>query len=284
MRYVVVLLICVCFIITLCALPNTMLIHVQEVPGVIKVRCRKCVLPQGGLDPRIMQYVDAAGLTGLFKVPDIEVDHALIMALVERWRSKTHTFHLQDIKVMLGIPMDGMPVIGRIEQRWNVVCRDLLGHEPLPVISNSNKSPLAGARIKYEWLDAQFAAPPIVDASDEVMQQHARYHLLVWMGALLFMDKLTNRVLLLPLKFFNPINNARRYSWGSAALAWLYRQLCRASKKDAMQIGGALLLVKLWAYSRFPQICPSRFPRICPITRPPLPPVHSGYLAIRYVH
>ena len=189
MRYVVVLLICVCFIITLCALPNTMLIHVQEVPGVIKVQCRKCVLPQGGLDPRIMQYVDAAGLTGLFKVPDIEVDHALIMALVERWRSKTHTFHLQDIEVMLGIPMDGMPVIGRIDQQWNVVCRDLLGHEPLPVIPNSNKSTLTGARIKYKWLDAQFATPLAADTDDKVMQQNARYHLLVRMGALLFMDK-----------------------------------------------------------------------------------------------
>ena len=68
---------------TSCALPNTMLVHVQEVPGIIKVRRRKCVLPQGGLDPRIMQYIDAAGLTRLFKVLDMEVDHALIMALVK---------------------------------------------------------------------------------------------------------------------------------------------------------------------------------------------------------
>ena len=63
-------------------------------PGIKKVRYRKCVLPQGGLDPRIMQYIDAAGLTGLFKVPDMEVDHALTTALVERWRPETHTFHL----------------------------------------------------------------------------------------------------------------------------------------------------------------------------------------------
>ena len=49
----------------------------QVVPGMIKVRRRKCVLPQGGLDPRIMQYIDAAGFTGLFKDPDMEVDHGL---------------------------------------------------------------------------------------------------------------------------------------------------------------------------------------------------------------
>ena len=262
-----------------------MLVRVQEVPGIIKVWRRTCVLPQGGLDPRIIQYIDAAGLTGLFKVPDMEVNHALITALVERWRPETHTFHLpygemgitlQDIEVMLGIPVDGLPVTGRTNLIWSEVCRDLLGHEPPPVIPNSNKSTFAGARIKYNWLDEQFAAPLAADASDEVMQQHARYHLVVWMGALLFMDKSADRVSLITLLLLNPFSNARQYSWGSAALAWLYRQLCSASKKDAMQIGGALLLVQLWAYSRFP--------RICPITRPPLLPVHSGPLAIRYVH
>ena len=157
---------------------------------------------------------------------------------MEKW-----VITLQDIEVMLGIPMDGLPVTGKIDLKWNVVCRDLLDHEPLPVIPNSNRSILAEARIRYKWLDARFAAPPAADAGDEVVQQHAHYHLLVWMGALLFMDKSADRVSLLPLQFLNPISNVRQYSWGSAALAWLYKHLCSASKKDAMQIGGALLLV-----------------------------------------
>ena len=210
-----------------------------------------------------MQYIEATDLTGLFKVPDMEVDHALITALVERWRPETHTFHLphgeigitlQDIEVMLGIPVDGLLVTRRTDLKWNEVCRELLGHEPPPVIPNSNKSTLTGVKIKYKWLDAQFAIPLAVDADDEVVQQNARYHLLVWMWALLFMDKSTDRISLLTLQLFNPINNARQYNWGSATLAWLYRKLFSASKKDAMQIGGALLLVQLWAYSKFPQI------------------------------
>ena len=69
-----------------------------------------------------MQYIEATDLIGLFKVPDMEVDHALITALVERWRPETHTFHLphgemgitlQDIEVMLGIPVDGLLVTRR---------------------------------------------------------------------------------------------------------------------------------------------------------------------------
>ena len=155
-----------------------------------------------------MQYIDAVGLTGLFKVPDMEVNHALITALVERWHPETHTFHLpygemgitlQDIEVILGISVDGLPVTGRTNLKWNEVCRDLLGHKPSLVIPNSNKSTLTSARIKYKWLDAQFAAPLAANAGDEVVQQHARYHLLVLMGALLFMDKSVDRVLLVPL-------------------------------------------------------------------------------------
>ena len=197
----------------------------------IKVRRRKCVLPQGGLDPRIMQHIDAAGLTGLFKVTDMEVDHALITALVERWRPETHTFHLphgemgitlQDMEVMLGLPVDGLPVTGKTDYVWSELCEQLLGHKPPPSIPKLNKSTLAGARIKYTWLDAQFADPLVADAADEVVQQHARYHVLVRMGALLFMDKSADRLSLVPLQLLNPVSNARRYSWGSAALAWLY--------------------------------------------------------------
>ena len=78
-----------------------------------------------------MQYIEATSLTGLFIVPNMEVDHALITALVERWRPETHTFHLphgemgitlQDIEVMLGIPVDVLAVTGRTDLKWNKVC------------------------------------------------------------------------------------------------------------------------------------------------------------------
>ena len=47
---------------------------------------------------------------------------------------------------------------------------------------------------------------------------------------------------------------AGRYSWGSAALAWLYRELCRATDPKSCDIAGALILVQLWAWSWFPHI------------------------------
>ena len=61
--------------------PKITLFRVQVVPGVQKCRHRSCELPRHGLDPRIAHYVAEAGLEGLFKVPNMELDHALITAL-----------------------------------------------------------------------------------------------------------------------------------------------------------------------------------------------------------
>ena len=69
----------------------------------------------------------------------MELDHALITALVEHWHPKMHTFHLphgemaitlQDIEVMLGVPVDGLPVTGGVKLDWLTLCRKLLGHRP----------------------------------------------------------------------------------------------------------------------------------------------------------
>ncbi|KAL0007484.1 hypothetical protein SO802_008986 [Lithocarpus litseifolius] len=71
------------------------------------------------------------------------------------------------------------------------------------------------------------------------------------------MDKSGDRVHLMWVQQLEDLRNPRRYSWGSACLAWLYRELCRASDKKASQIGGCLLLVQYWAWARFPYLCPA---------------------------
>ena len=53
-------------------------------PGVLTCRHREKGLLEGGLDPRVAAYITDAGLDGLLRVPHMDLDHALIMALVER--------------------------------------------------------------------------------------------------------------------------------------------------------------------------------------------------------
>ena len=71
---------------------------------------------------------------------------------------------------------------------------------------------------------------------------------------------------------------AGRYSWGSACLAWLYRQLCRTSHIDTLEIFGSLILLQIWIWDRFPYIAPNRL-HIPPhdVQLPATP------LAIRYI-
>ena len=66
------------------AIINTKLLCLQEVLGKLTYRHREKGLLEGGLDPRISAYITDAGLDGLLWVPNIDLDHALITALVER--------------------------------------------------------------------------------------------------------------------------------------------------------------------------------------------------------
>ena len=70
------------------------------------------------------------------------------------------------------------------------------------------------------------------------------------------MDKFGDRVHLMWVQQLEDLYNSRKYSWGSACLAWLYRELCRASE-DTSQIGGCLLLLQYWAWARFLYLCPT---------------------------
>ena len=57
--------------------------------------------------------------------------------MLERWRPKTHTFHLpigectvtlQDVYMLLGLPIDGKAVNGSVQQP-NSLCEELLGKD-----------------------------------------------------------------------------------------------------------------------------------------------------------
>ncbi|XP_035830829.1 serine/threonine-protein phosphatase 7 long form homolog [Helianthus annuus] len=70
---------------------------------------------------RVEGLIHAAGFSGILQIGYKYVDHALITALVERWRPETHTFHLpfgettvtlQDVNVLWGLPIDGLPISG----------------------------------------------------------------------------------------------------------------------------------------------------------------------------
>ena len=138
------------------AIINTMLLRLQEVPGVLTCRHRFISVSEGGLDPLITTYIADARLEGLLQVPNIDLNHALITTLVERWRLETHSFYLpygemiimlQDMEVIMGVLVDGLPVVGfALMQDWGNLCAKLLRHR-LP-----NKQVSAGKNTA-KWLE-----------------------------------------------------------------------------------------------------------------------------------
>lgn len=153
----------------------------------------------------------------------------------------------------------------------------MLGHR-LPdkqVGASKNTAMMEGPRVKAKWLEEWFSNPLPTNATEVLVQQYARFYILGMLGGMLFMDKSGERLSIMYLQLFNPIINEKNYSWGSATLSWLYRHLCKTLEKTAKQIGGALLLVQLWVWVRFPHICP--------VMRHPHQALPPGPLAIRYV-
>ncbi|XP_074271054.1 serine/threonine-protein phosphatase 7 long form homolog [Silene latifolia] len=172
----------------------------------------------------------------------------LISALVERWRPETHSFHLtigeatmtlQDVQVLLGLRIREDIVSGTTAYNWPLLVTELLGKTP-------GDGDLKGASLRIGWLLEQFSGLQ-EDANEDVLHQYVRAYLLLLMATIMFPDKSGNDIQVVYLPLLRDLTNLDNYSWGSAVLATLYRNLCRASNVKSKDIGGPLVLLQLWA-------------------------------------
>ncbi|XP_070046952.1 serine/threonine-protein phosphatase 7 long form homolog [Nicotiana tomentosiformis] len=71
------------------------------------------------IHPRIVRRLQDMGFYRIIEISRLQLDWSLITALIERWRPDMHTFHLpigeatitlQDVEVLYGLPVDGLPV------------------------------------------------------------------------------------------------------------------------------------------------------------------------------
>ncbi|RYQ94838.1 hypothetical protein Ahy_B08g089787 [Arachis hypogaea] len=75
----------------------------------------------------------------------------------------------------------------------------------------------------------------------------------------LFGDKSANQVHIRWLPFVANLDDMGRYSWGSAALAWLYRCMCRVANRNVTNLVGPLQLLQSWIFWRFSSLRPEGF-------------------------
>ena len=186
--------------------------------------------------------VGKAGFGYLQLLPAMSLDNALIAALVERWR-ETNSFHLavgeltitlEDVSLLLGLAIDGEPVIGPISAPSSV-CEKLLGRVP---------EDLNGGMVKLTWLKEFFSECP-EDASQEEIERCTCAFLLYLVGSTIFSTTTGNKVPVMYLSLFEDFDKAGKFAWGAGALAFLYRALGNASLKSQSTISGCLTLVQV---------------------------------------
>jgi len=78
----------------------------------------------------------------------------------------------------------------------------------------------------------------------EQLHVHSRMYILSLIGGVLMPDRTDNKVHLIYLQFFTTPCRTRRYSWGSACLVVLYRELCKSTDVKAKTIGGCASLMQ----------------------------------------
>ena len=94
------------------------------------------------------------------------------------------------------------------------------------------------------------------NASECECIQRARAYILVLLAGVLFPDTLDTYIHMNFLVLLEDFDRCSRLSWGSAVLACLYRNLCKASVGGGNEIAGPLMLLQLWAWCRIPATSP----------------------------
>ncbi|KAL5179202.1 Serine/threonine-protein phosphatase 7 long form [Glycine soja] len=213
-------------------------------------------------EPQIIPLLSSIGFQHIAIIKQCRIDPTLITTLVERWRPGTHTFHLpwgectitlEDVTLHLGIRVDGCVVVGPSFLHWDELCDELLGEVPP---ENARK----GATLKLTWLLSILRAPLPEEPTIHQLQCMCRAYIMYVIGGALIPDKSRNRVHLMYLNLLCDLNNIKKYCWGSACLANLYRELCRASSEVGKVMGGCAILLQSWTWYHMPFIVP-RVPR-----------------------
>ncbi|RYR03916.1 hypothetical protein Ahy_B06g083340 [Arachis hypogaea] len=75
-------------------------------------------------------------------------------------------------------------------------------------------------------------------ADEETVRRFARAYIMMLLGTHLFADKSGNRIHIRWLPYIAKLEEMGTYSWGSAALAWLYRYMCRVANRHVVKWSG----------------------------------------------
>ncbi|KAI8524802.1 hypothetical protein RHMOL_Rhmol13G0178000 [Rhododendron molle] len=188
--------------------------------------CKSLTLYEG-LPQRVRDLVDAAGFGEFIRtLTRSRIDHAVLVALAERWRDTTNTLHLPPGEMTV-TPTDFAAITGL-----------RVGGEPIPFDSS-----IQDDRVALEWFLGD--APKIEEGmakyeqfkkylrkkvtTEREAEQMARAYLLYLFGASLYPNR-HSRVHLSYLPALRDLRTASRFDWGGAALGTVYTFMGNSSR------------------------------------------------------
>jgi len=162
-------------------------------------------------EPQIIPLLSCTGFQHIALIKQCKIDPALITALVEWWRPKTHTFHLpwreytmtlEDVALHLGIRVGGRVVARSSFLHWDDLCHELLGEVP-------PENACKGVALKMTWLLSMLRAPLPEEPTMHQLQCRCRDYIMYMIGGALIPDKFGNRVHLMYLNLLCDLNNTK---------------------------------------------------------------------------
>ncbi|XBI97003.1 hypothetical protein VPH35_033215 [Triticum aestivum] len=213
-------------------------------------------------DERYEPYFERLGLLPFvlqFKRHAPSINHGAMTALIDRWRPETHSFHLscgemtvtlEDMAMISGLPINGKALTGTtVTANWRDRVGQLTGVFPVPPEEGERDS----EEVLHHWLrdERGIVCPP--DANEVVVQQDVRAYLWYLLTRVVFPDSTGNKAQWIFLDLLSDWD--RKYSWGSGALAYLYRQEINNNFIIASRVyflHGFVWYLQVWMWERMP--------------------------------
>ncbi|XP_073367587.1 uncharacterized protein [Aegilops tauschii subsp. strangulata] len=231
----------------------------------LKLRSHGITLGWMRYDERYTPYVREAGLLPFIQLVRRSTppnNAAALTALIDHWRPETHTFHLrtgemtvtlQDIAMITGLPIDGNPLCMNTDSDgWRAQMHALIGMvppEPREPEAEDKKKERVAAGATFTWISSNFSTFP-EDANEDMVKTYARVYMWYVISRTMFADGTCKNAPWMWLKALTVFDS--KWSWGSATLAYLYRQLDEACCRHTGGIGGCLLALSIWSWERLP--------------------------------
>ncbi|XP_012829338.1 PREDICTED: serine/threonine-protein phosphatase 7 long form homolog [Erythranthe guttata] len=192
-------------------------------------------------------------MTGLYPLARCYLqglDIPLLFAFVERWQPETNSFHmpwgemtitLHDVQMILGANVEGRVVAPRYDdaiERTN--CVYLLSEALNLEFEEIDESWKHGGPT-WRMLQGQLLMP------DTPMRRRVQIYLVFLLGSILFPDKTCDRVKPWYMHVLEDsvLDQVGTYSWGSACLANLYRELGICSRAQSRGLAGCTTLLQV---------------------------------------